>query len=69
MKKKIHPQLFLARIRCACGNEYEIPATKKEIIVEACRNCSPVFTGKEETKVVMGQVEKFLKRQKGTKKK
>jgi large subunit ribosomal protein L31 len=62
MKKKIHPQYFLAKVKCACGAEYEIPTTKKEIFVEICRNCSPVFTGKEETKVVMGQVEKFLKR-------
>jgi large subunit ribosomal protein L31 len=62
MKKKIHPQYFLAKVKCACGTEYEIPATKKEIFVEICRNCSPVFTGKEETKVIMGQVEKFLKR-------
>jgi ribosomal protein L31 len=49
-------------VKCACGAEYEIPATKKEILVEICRKCSPIFTGKEETKVVMGQVEKFLKR-------
>jgi large subunit ribosomal protein L31 len=64
MKKKIHPQYFLAKVKCACGAQYEIPSTKKEIFVEICRNCSPVFTGKEETKVVMGQVEKFLKRAK-----
>jgi large subunit ribosomal protein L31 len=63
MKKKIHPQYFLAKVKCACGAEYEIPATKKEIFVEICRNCSPIFTGKEETKAVVGQVEKFLKRQ------
>lgn len=64
MKKKIHPQYFLAKVKCACGAEFEIPATKKEIIVEICKNCSPLFTGKEETKVIIGQVEKFLKRQK-----
>jgi len=63
MKKKIHPQYFLAKVKCACGAEYEIPATKKEIFVEICRNCSPIFTGKEETKTIVGQVEKFLKRQ------
>lgn len=64
MKKKIHPQYFLAKVKCACGAEFETPATKKEIIVEICKNCSPLFTGKEETKVIIGQVEKFLKRQK-----
>lgn len=63
MKKNIHPQYFLAKVKCACGAVYEIPATKKEINVEICRNCSPIFTGKEETKVVMGRVERFLKRE------
>ena len=61
MKKKIHPQYLLAKIKCTCGSEYEIPATKKEIFVEVCKNCSPIFTGKEETKII-GRVEKFLKR-------
>ena len=64
MKKEIHPQYFLAKVKCACGAEYEIPATKKEIFVEVCKNCSPIFTGKEETKRIMGRVEKFIKRQK-----
>jgi large subunit ribosomal protein L31 len=62
MKKGIHPQYFLAKIKCACGAEYEIPATKKEIFIEVCRNCSPIFTGKE-TKTVVGRIEKFFKRQ------
>ena len=69
MKKNIHPQIFLTKIKCACGAEYEIPSTKKEIVVEACRNCAPIFTGKEETKVIIGQVEKFLQRQRKAKSK
>jgi large subunit ribosomal protein L31 len=63
MKKKIHPQIFLAKIKCVCGSEYEIPSTKKEILVEICKNCSPIFTGREETKTKVGRVEKFIKRQ------
>jgi len=62
MKKNIHPNYQIAKIKCICGAEYEIPSTKKEIIVEICRNCSPIFTGKEESKVIIGRVEKFLKR-------
>jgi large subunit ribosomal protein L31 len=68
MKKGIHPQYFLAKIKCACGAEYEIPATKKEIFVEVCRQCSPIFTGEEQTRVIVGRVEKFLKRQSKKKK-
>jgi len=69
MKKNIHPQYILTKVKCACGAEYEIYGTKKEIFVESCRACSPIFTGKEETKVVVGRVEKFLKRQAKTKQK
>lgn len=63
MKKEIHPQQFLTKVKCACGQVYELISTKKEIFVEICRNCSPVFTGKEETKPIIGRVEKFLKKQ------
>lgn len=64
MKQNIHPRYFpKASVRCACGATYTLPATKESIEVEMCRQCSPVFTGREDTKVVMGQVEKFLKRQ------
>lgn len=63
MKKEIHPQYFLAKIKCVCGAEYEIPSTKPEITVEVCKNCSPLFTGKEEIKPIMKRVDRFLKRQ------
>ncbi len=62
MKKKIHPQYILTKVKCACGAEYEVYGTKKEIFVETCRSCSPLFTGKEETKVIIGRVEKFVKK-------
>jgi len=62
MKKKIHPQYILTKVRCACGAEYEVYGTKKEIFVESCRSCSPLFTGKEETKVIVGRVERFIKK-------
>ncbi|GBD34670.1 50S ribosomal protein L31 [bacterium HR35] len=62
MKKNIHPTYFLTKVKCACGAEYEVYGTKKEIFVEVCRNCSPLFTGTEEAKVVIGRVERFRKR-------
>jgi large subunit ribosomal protein L31 len=62
MQKKIHPQYIITKIKCACGAVYEIPGTAKQIEVEICKNCSPLFTGTEEKKVILGQVEKFLKR-------
>ncbi|MCL4358381.1 MAG: 50S ribosomal protein L31 [Patescibacteria group bacterium] len=63
MKKKIHPVYQFATVKCVCGASYQIPSTKKIIEVEVCKNCSPVFTGKEERRVILGQVEKFKKRQ------
>lgn len=61
MKKKIHPNYELATVTCACGEQYQVYSTIKNIFVETCKKCSPVFTGGE-TKVVVGQVEKFLRR-------
>jgi large subunit ribosomal protein L31 len=39
MKDKIHPKYHKAKVRCACGNEFEIGSTIKEIKVEICSNC------------------------------
>ncbi|BCX15323.1 MAG: 50S ribosomal protein L31 [Candidatus Parcubacteria bacterium] len=64
MKQQIHPKIFAAKVKCVCGEEYEVKATKPEILTEICSRCSPVFTGQEEKKVIIGQVEKFLRRQK-----
>lgn len=64
MKQKLHPKIFVAQVKCVCGEEYKVKSTKPEILTEICSRCSPVFTGQEEKKVVIGQVEKFLRRQK-----
>lgn len=66
MKQKIHPNYFKATVHCACGQIYEVFATEKKIEVEICKNCSPIFIGTEEKKVITGQVEKFRKRYKKT---
>lgn len=62
MKTKTHPKLHQMVVRCACGASYELNGAVPQLQVEICRNCSPLFTGTEEKRVVMGQVEKFLKR-------
>lgn len=61
MKKNIHPNYELTTVTCACGSTYTLYSTTKNIFVETCKNCSPIFTGGE-TKTVIGQVEKYLKR-------
>ncbi len=62
MKKGIHPKYYKAKVRCACGNEFEVGSTKKEIKVEICSQCHPFFTGKQKLVDTAGRVEKFRKK-------
>lgn len=62
MKEGIHPQFFKAKVTCACGETFETGSTKKEIRVEICSKCHPMFTGKQRIVDTGGQVEKFKKR-------
>jgi len=62
MKEKIHPKYYNAKVRCACGNEFEIGSTQKEIKVEICSKCHPFFTGKQKLVDTAGRVEKFYRK-------
>ena len=62
MKEKIHPKYYNAKVRCACGNEFEIGSTQKEIRIEICSKCHPFFTGKQKLIDTAGRVEKFYRR-------
>jgi len=62
MKKDIHPKYYpKAKVKCACGNTFEVGSTLPEIEVEICSACHPFYTGKEKI-IETGQVEKFRKR-------
>ena len=64
MKAGIHPVLHKdAKTICStCSAVYQIPATVKEMHVETCRACHPVYTGKKQTEMRGGRVERFRKR-------
>jgi len=63
MKKDIHPKYFpRAKVKCACGNTFEIGSTKEEIQVEICSACHPFYTGKEKIIDTAGRVERFKRR-------
>jgi large subunit ribosomal protein L31 len=62
MKEGIHPQYHKTKVFCACGASFETGSTKKEIRVEICSKCHPMFTGKQRIVDSGGQVEKFKKR-------
>jgi len=62
MKDKIHPPYYKAKVRCACGEEFEVGSTQKEIKVEICSKCHPFFTGQQKLVDTAGRVEKFRRK-------
>jgi large subunit ribosomal protein L31 len=62
MKPDIHPEYVLAKVHCACGNEFETRSTTAEIRVEICSNCHPFYTGKQKLVDTAGKVERFNRR-------
>ncbi|MSP18797.1 MAG: 50S ribosomal protein L31 [Bdellovibrionales bacterium] len=62
MKSEIHPEYFETTIRCVCGNEILTRATKKDIRVEICSACHPLYTGKQRLVDTEGRVERFMKK-------
>ncbi|MBO8458275.1 MAG: 50S ribosomal protein L31 [Spirochaetes bacterium] len=62
MKKGIHPDYELTKIKCACGNVIETRSTVKDIEVEICSACHPFFTGKQKLVDTAGRIDRFNKR-------
>jgi len=62
MKEGIHPQYHEVEVHCACGNTFKTHSTKKEIRLEICSACHPLFTGKQKLIDSAGMVERFQRR-------
>jgi large subunit ribosomal protein L31 len=63
MKTEIHPKYFTsAKVKCACGNTFEIGSTREKLEVEVCSACHPFYTGAEKVIDTAGRVEKFKAR-------
>ncbi len=62
MKKDIHPPFEKAIVHCACGNEFETFSPTKEIKVEICSQCHPLFTGQQKIVDSRGRVERFRRK-------
>ncbi len=70
MKEKIHPTWFPeARVHCACGNVFQTGSTLKDISVEICSACHPLFTGQQKFIDTAGRVDKFNQRMAAAEKK
>lgn len=62
MNSKIHPKLQLVTFKCAsCGATYEIESTlkQKEINIDVCANCHPIYVGGGAEQKVKGRAEKL----------
>jgi large subunit ribosomal protein L31 len=63
VKEKIHPTWFPeARVHCACGSTFTTGSTLKDISVEICSACHPLFTGQQKLIDTAGRVDKFNQR-------
>ncbi|MGF7400711.1 50S ribosomal protein L31 [Thermoanaerobacterium thermosaccharolyticum] len=63
MKEGIHPTYYHdAVVRCACGNTFVTGSTKKELRVEICSKCHPLFTGQQKLVDTGGRVERFKRK-------
>ena len=62
MKPGIHPAYNEVEVHCACGNNFKTRSTKKEIRLEICSACHPMFTGKQKLIDSAGRVERFKRR-------
>ncbi len=62
MKTDIHPNYAVTAIKCACGAEFQVGSTKKDITVEICSQCHPFFTGKQKLIDTAGRIERFRKK-------
>ncbi len=62
MKAEIHPAYQVAKVHCACGNEFQTRSTIPEIRVEICSACHPFYTGKQKMVDTAGKVERFRRR-------
>ncbi len=62
MRKGIHPEYVACKVKCACGNEFEVKTTKSEMSIDICNECHPFFTGSEKIVDAAGRVDKFKKK-------
>jgi large subunit ribosomal protein L31 len=63
VKEKIHPTWYPeAHVKCACGNAFTTGSTLKDITVEICAACHPLFTGQQKLIDTAGRVDKFQQR-------
>jgi large subunit ribosomal protein L31 len=59
MKEGIHPDYQVAKVHCACGNEFMTRSTQGDVRVDICSVCHPYYTGKQKLMDTAGRIERF----------
>ena len=63
MKPEIHPKYDAMKATCSCGNVIETRSTMaKDILIDVCSQCHPLYTGKQKILDTGGRVERFKNR-------
>lgn len=62
MKKDIHPKYNKTKVKCTCGNNFEIGSTLESLNIEICSQCHPFYTGKQKLIDDAGVINKYQKR-------
>ena len=61
--KQINPELMLTSVRCTtCGTTFTTRSTRSELVVDACSNCHPAYTGAERPVASGSRIERFERR-------
>lgn len=69
MKKGIHPEINEVNAHCVCGSTFQTITTSKDLDVDICSQCHPLFTGEQRFVDTAGRIEKFQQRYEKTNKK
>jgi len=62
VKQGIHPQYHEAIVICACGETFKTGSTRKQIRVDICSKCHPLYTGQRRLVDTEGRVQKFMRK-------
>jgi large subunit ribosomal protein L31 len=58
----VHPTYTIAKVQCACGNQFETRSTKEKLHVEICNACHPFYTGVSRTAKSSDRTQRFYTR-------
>ena len=62
MKEGIHPEFYVCKVSCVCGNNFETMGTKESMKIDICSSCHPFYTGTQKLMDTEGRVERFRRK-------